>query len=114
MKGTTMNGTLDVLNCCAGHMSFSFDNGDPLELERAKRVVTDMLKRGYALFIEDKDGKLAKVKKFDPKRAEYIIADGPLYAGDTCRMPAHIARQWIAAGWARRVKEHHRTKAARS
>jgi hypothetical protein len=63
-------------------MSFSFDNGDPLELERAKRVVTDMLKRGYALFIEDKDGKLAKVKKFDPKRAEYIIADGPLYAGD--------------------------------
>lgn len=78
-----MNGTLDVLNCGAGHMQFAFNNNDPIELERAKRVVQDMLKRGYALFIEDDNKKLHKVKMFDETRGVYIIADGALYAGET-------------------------------
>lgn len=71
-----MPGCLDVLSCGHGHMTFNFDKDDPLETERASRVVQDMLRRGYALFIEGEGGKLHKVKKFDEKNASYIIAAG--------------------------------------
>lgn len=64
-------------------MKFAFDKDDPIETERAKRVVTDMLRRGYALFIEDDNKKLHKVKTFDATNGIYIIAEGALYAGDT-------------------------------
>lgn len=74
-------GELAILNCREGDMRFSFDKDDPQELERAKRVVEDMLRRGYIIFV-DVGGKLRKVTKFDAKRGEYIIADGPLYSGD--------------------------------
>ena len=59
-------------------MRFSFDSGDPQDIARASRVVQDMLRRGYMLFVEV-NGKLRPVKKFDAKHAEYIVADGPLY-----------------------------------
>ena len=72
---------LDILNCGAGHMEVRFEKGDAIELERAKRVITDMLRRGYALFIEGPEG-LVRVKSFDPEKCVYIIGDGPLYAGE--------------------------------
>ena len=74
-------GTLSVLNTGAGDMRFSFDSDDPLEVARASRVVEDMLRRGYMLFVEV-GGKLRPVKKFDAKHACYIVADGPLHAAD--------------------------------
>ena len=77
-----MTGTVDVLNCNLGHLTVKFAPDDPIETERAKRIIEDMLRRGYALFIEDDAKKLHKVKKFDASKCEYIIADGPLYAGD--------------------------------
>jgi len=57
-------------------MTFSFDETDPQECARAERVVKDMLKRGYLLFAKV-DGKLVRVRKFDEKTREYVIADGP-------------------------------------
>lgn len=74
---------IDILNCSGGHIEVRFDGKDAMELERAKRVITDMLKRGYVLFIEGPDGKLTRVERFDPEKFCYIVADGPLYAGDT-------------------------------
>lgn len=79
-------GELSVLNCTKGDIKVSFDKGDPQEVERAKRIIGDMLKRGYIIFVEVK-GKLRKVKEFDAKREEYIIADGPLYAGEPTAPP---------------------------
>lgn len=76
-----MSGELSVLNCRAGDLKFSFDSANPIEVERARRVVADMLKRGYALFV-DVGGTLRKVTAFDESTNSYIIADGPLYAGD--------------------------------
>lgn len=73
---------IDILNTGAGHMEVRFTEGDPIELERAGRIISDMLRRGYVLFIEDDDGKLTRVQSFDPKKNVYIIADGPLYSGD--------------------------------
>lgn len=75
-------GELSVLNVFRGDMKFSFDSANPQEVERAKRVVEDMLKRGYSLFVDEGDGKLKKVKKFDAATCEYIIADGALYQGN--------------------------------
>jgi len=71
-----MSGSLDVLSCCHGHMSFSFEKNDPIETENAKRVIQDMLKRGYALFVEGKGGKLMRVKSFNAKREVYIVGAG--------------------------------------
>ena len=77
-------GTLSVLNCSAGDMKFSFNSADPLEAARAQRVVEDMLKRGYMLFVEvhqddnpKKPKLLRRVQGFDPQTTEYILADGP-------------------------------------
>jgi hypothetical protein len=75
-------GELSVLNCGAGDIRVSFDKNNPMEIERAKRIIQDMLKRGYALFVEV-DGKLQKVRKFDAEKCEYLIADGPTIAPET-------------------------------
>lgn len=68
---------LDILNVGAGHVEIRFDDKDPMEMERAKRIIEDMLKRGYALFMHGKDDALIRVKRFDKKKGVYLIADGP-------------------------------------
>lgn len=73
-----MTGELSVLNCNAGDINISFDGSNPLEVERAKRIIEDMLRRGYALFVQVGE-ELKKVKRFDPKTCEYIIAAGADY-----------------------------------
>ena len=78
-----MSGYLEVLNIGRGDMKFTFDKDDVQETERAKRCVEDMLRRGYSIFVEHDDGKMSKVKSFDAENEEYIIADGPLYSGDS-------------------------------
>ncbi len=75
-----MNGTLAVLNCGAGHLEFRFDKGDPLEVEKARRVIQDMLTRGYSIFVQQPDG-LAKIEGFDPATDCYVISDAPAPPG---------------------------------
>lgn len=75
-------GSLSVLNCGAGDIRVSLDPSDPMEVARAERIIGDMLKRGYLLFVDQGDGKLVRATGFDPATKEYIIADGPLYPGD--------------------------------
>ncbi len=58
-----------------------------IEVERAKRIIQDMLKRGYSLFITGKDGALTRVKKFIPATGTYIIADGPTVAPTPLNTP---------------------------
>lgn len=70
------SGTLSVLNVGSGDLKFSFDPAKPGEVEKAKRTVEDMLRRGYTLLVEV-DGVLHKAKGFDPARCEYIIVDEP-------------------------------------
>jgi hypothetical protein len=71
-----MTGLLDVLNCNEGHIRIEFDKADAAEVARAKRIIQDMLRRGYLLFVEHK-GQQKQVKRFDPKEEVYILADGP-------------------------------------
>ncbi len=82
-----MSAGIDILNTGAGHTEIRFDNGDPLELERAKRIITDMLRRGYVLFVEMGDKKLSRVQAFDAERGVYIIAD----LGEPPESPVEVA-----------------------
>lgn len=66
---------LSILNCQAGDIKVSFDKDNPLEAARAERVVQDMLKRGYIIFVYDEEEKLHRVTDFDSNTNEYIIAD---------------------------------------
>lgn len=72
---------LDILNTGKGHAEVNFSIDDPIELERGKRIIQDMLRRGYLLFITGDDGKMIRVEKFCEKTGRYIIGDGALYAG---------------------------------
>ena len=67
-------GELSILNCSAGDIRVKFDKTDKAEIIRAKKMIADMLKRGYLLAIEV-DGKLEPVEKFDPTTDEYVILE---------------------------------------
>jgi hypothetical protein len=83
-------GCLEILNVQAGDMKITFDTGNIAETIRAKRIITDMLRRGYALVVEvERDGKRAyeRAQGFDEKTGEYIIADfAPVEPVDDRRM----------------------------
>lgn len=72
-------GELGILNVGAGDTKLVFDKNNPQERIRAARIVTDMLRRGYALLIEipGADGKMTtqRVTSFNEDACEYIIAD---------------------------------------
>mgnify|MGYP001618162412 FL=1 len=68
-------GSLSCLNVAGGDITITYDKNDAAEAIRAKRIITEMLGRGYALLIEGKNGKYTRAKGFDPKVGEYIIAD---------------------------------------
>lgn len=76
-----MSGELGILNVGAGDTKLSFDPKKPKEVARAKRIVTDMLRRGFAIFVEvgkDERGPLyRRAVDFDQTTAEYLIVGDP-------------------------------------
>ena len=67
-------GTLSCLNVAGGDVKISFDKSNIAETIRAKRIITDMLHRGYALLIEV-NGAYQRALGFDESAGEYVIAD---------------------------------------
>jgi hypothetical protein len=74
-----MSGQIGILNVGAGDTKLTFDRNNPAEMIRSARIVTDMLRRGYALLVEVKDRKgnksYTRVHEFREDTCEYIIAD---------------------------------------
>lgn len=70
-------GKIDCLNTGKGHAEIKIDDTDPIELERGKRIISDMLRRGYALFVHGPDGKLSRVEQFKPDTMTYVIGMEP-------------------------------------
>ena len=92
-------GSVGVLNVGAGDTKFIFDSSDPAECIRAARIVTDMLRRGYALLIEVPGKKGAKptyqrVHAFREDTASYIIADlDPVQAAEADKVESNAQGQ---------------------
>lgn len=77
MNGPT-KGSLSVLNVGAGDIKLSFNSSNVQEVIRARRMIQDMLRRGYALLIEVERGgekRYERALDFDETKGEYIIAD---------------------------------------
>jgi hypothetical protein len=67
---------IDVLNTGYGDFELRFDPNSPEDVQKAKETITDMLKRGYAIFVLQ--GKETfRVRKFDPDKNVYIIGSTP-------------------------------------
>lgn len=71
--------TLDILNIGAGHLRLSFDPANPEDKAKAEKAVSDMLARGYSIFVEVPDKRTktgvrtCPVRAFEPETCEYII-----------------------------------------
>lgn len=70
---TTKGGELSILNCAAGDIRIQFDKKDPEDVNRAKKIIQDMQRRGYIIMVEDSNGEFHRVYKFDDKKNEYLI-----------------------------------------
>lgn len=88
-----MTGELAILNVSAGDTKLTFDPKKPEETKRACAVVTDMLRRGFAVMVEvgsnDRGPLYQRVKEFDAETAEYIIVGVP----DDQQEPTHGKEQ---------------------
>jgi len=94
-------GVLEILNVQGGDVKITFDKQNTAETIRARRIVTDMLRRGYALVVEvDRNGERAyeRIQGFDEAKGEYIVADFD-------PMAAHESDLDEAADRLRRVQE---------
>jgi hypothetical protein len=73
--------SLAILNVGEGDTKITFDKDNPKELERSRRIVTDMLKLGYAILVRisapDAKPKYRRAVGFDPTLDEYIVTDVP-------------------------------------
>lgn len=69
-----MSGSLSVLNAGIGDIKITFDKNNQGDKVRARRIIKDMLSRGYALFVEVDDA-YTRAIAFDEEKDEYIIAD---------------------------------------
>lgn len=65
-------GLLEILNVGTGDTKIQFDKENPDDVAKARKIITDMLKRGYALFVEI-DGEHHRVRRFKPDTCEYIV-----------------------------------------
>lgn len=68
-----LQGSLDVLSIGKGDLRITI-GGDADDTEKARKLITEMLEKGYAIFVETDEG-LTRVKRFMPKRMTYVISD---------------------------------------
>lgn len=63
---------IDALNVGLGDLKLSFDPEDKNDVKEAKRTIDQMLKAGYALFVQE--GKsLLPIEKFDAEKGMYVL-----------------------------------------
>ncbi len=67
---------IDVLNTGYGDFELRFHPNKPDEVQKAKETITDMLKRGYAIFVRQGQ-ETFRVRKFDADKNVYIIGSTP-------------------------------------
>ena len=92
-------GTIGVLNVGAGDTKLTFDPNKPEERAHAAKVVTDMLRRGYALLVRvgELEGEpiYQRAYAFDADKFEYMIREVPIDDPETLDKthPAYVNRR---------------------
>lgn len=66
-------GMLQVLSVGKGDLRITV-SGTPQDIENGRRVIEEMLRKGYSIFVETDKG-LTRVKRFNPKRMSYIVSE---------------------------------------
>lgn len=67
-------GCLEVLSVGKGDLKLTVGGDDPEDTEKARALITEMLRKGYGIFVETDKG-LTRVKRFNPKRMTYVISE---------------------------------------
>lgn len=72
-----LRGTASILNVGDGDTTLSFDPRNPEECERAAKIVTEMLRLGFAIMVEEPPGSKTyrRVTAFDESKFQYIIGE---------------------------------------
>lgn len=97
-----LQGSLEVLSIGKGDLRITI-GGDADDTEKARALITEMLEKGYAIFVETDEG-LTRVKQFMPKRMTYVISDfGP--TGGPELDPAPAEPKTKPKGRAKRTRE---------
>lgn len=65
---------IDVLNAQTGHTSLTFDKNNLEEVRKASKQINDMLRMGYAIFVES-GGATKRITSFDVHINSYMIGD---------------------------------------
>lgn len=73
--GSFTPGVLEVLSIGRGDLTLHVGTNDD-DRDRARQLIEEMLRKGYAIFVETDDGP-ERVVAFNPSRMTYTIADGP-------------------------------------
>lgn len=97
--GVFCPGMLDVLSIGHGDVKLTLDTGDPEDVERARQLIEEMMRKGYGIFVDTDDGP-TKVHEFNPRRMSYMILETP--GNELASAPAPKA---LAAGPAVRADE---------
>ena len=90
-------GCLEILNVQGGEVRLSFDQNDAPEAIRARRIITEMLRRGFVLLVEiERNGekRYERAVNFDEARGEYVIAD---FAPNGSESPAPVPSESAVA-----------------
>lgn len=72
--GVFCPGMLEVLSIGKGDLKLTIGGDNPEDTEKARKLIEEMLHKGYAIFVETDKGP-TRVKKFNPKRMTYIISE---------------------------------------
>lgn len=67
-------GVLEVLSIGKGDMKITLDDTDEGRAE-SRRLIEEMLRLGYSIFVETKDYGPVRVNRFDPKEMTYIVVE---------------------------------------
>lgn len=67
-------GMLEVLSIGKGDLKLTLDGGSPEDVEKARTLVEEMLRKGYSIFVETDEGPV-RVQRFNPRRMTYIISE---------------------------------------
>ena len=69
-------GVLEVLSIGKGDLRLVLSEDNPDDIERARDLIEEMLRKGYSIFVETARGQ-RRVKRFNPKHMTYVIVDAP-------------------------------------